>query len=205
MPGEARLVAAHAPRAPAGEQDSGDVFHLPPIVAARVPTARRAPRAARRPGRWLLRAGPRCRTRSPRGARPARQRRQEGVGRIEEVDGLGAVVHRHDEARPQSAHDCGGALAADGRAVADRQEEDVDLADRRLLLRAERALPEIAEMAHAQPVEREAEDRVRPALRARHVIVLGGDRDHLAERRLRACRPSSAGRAASPSIASMPL
>ncbi len=45
-------------------------------------------------------------------------------------------------------------------------------------------LAEVAEVAHPQPVELEHEDRVRPALGARRLVVLGGDRDDLADRRL---------------------
>jgi hypothetical protein len=34
VPAEARLVTPHAPRAPTGQQNSGDVLHLRVIVAA---------------------------------------------------------------------------------------------------------------------------------------------------------------------------
>ena len=84
---------------------------------------------------------------------PGAERVEEGVRRLEEVDGVRAVVHRHDEPRPERAHDRGGGLTADGRAAADRQEEHVDLADRLLLLGAQRGLAEVAEVAEPKPVE----------------------------------------------------
>jgi hypothetical protein len=91
-------------------------------------------------------------------------------------------VHRHDEPRPQRAHDRGGRLAADRRAAADRKEQHVDLADRPFLLGAQPGLAEVAEVTEAEPVQREAEDRVRAALGPGGVVVLGSDGDHLAER-----------------------
>jgi hypothetical protein len=45
-------------------------------------------------------------------------------------------------------------------------------------------LAEVAEVGEAETVERKAEDRVRATLRACDGIVLGGDPDHLADRRL---------------------
>src|SRR5439155_4169948 len=59
-----------------------------------------------------------------------------------------------------------------------------DLADRSGLLLAQRRLAEVAHVAHARPVQRQHEDRVRPALRARDLVVLRCDRDDLADRRL---------------------
>ena len=45
-------------------------------------------------------------------------------------------------------------------------------------------LAEVAEVRHAHLAEQERQQRVRPALGARHVVVLGGDPDDLADRRL---------------------
>ena len=109
---------------------------------------------------------------------------EEGIRRIEEVEGVRPVVHRHDEPRPQFAHDGSCPGAAHGRAVPDRKEEHVDLADRSPLLGAQLGLPEVAEVTNAEAVVRETEDRVRAAPGAGSVIVLGGDTDYFAERRL---------------------
>src|SRR5262249_58688021 len=56
---------------------------------------------------------------------------------------------------------------------------------------------EVAEMAEAKAVELEAEDRVRPTLRARNLVVLGRDRDELADRGVErpGRRPEGRGRA----------
>ncbi len=62
------------------------------------------------------------------------QRVEEGVRRLEKVDGVCAVVHRHDEPRPERARDRRCRLPANRRSTADRKEEDVDLTDRLLLL-----------------------------------------------------------------------
>ncbi len=97
-------------------------------------------------------------------------------------------MHGHDEPRAELAHEGRGRDAADRRPVADGHEEDVDLADRRALLGSERGLPEIAEVADAEAVERELEDRVRATGRARDVVVLARDRDDLADRRLERAR-----------------
>jgi len=51
-------------------------------------------------------------------------------------------------------------------------------------LRPQRRLAEVAEVTEAQSVQREAKDGVRTALRARDVIVLGGDGDDLAQWRV---------------------
>ena len=111
------------------------------------------------------------------------ERVEERIRRVEEVDRRRPVVHRHDEARPERPDDPGSRLAADRRAAARGHEEDVDLADRLLLLGPERRLAEVAEMADSEPVEGEPEDRVLPALRPRDGVVLGGDADDLADRR----------------------
>jgi len=42
-------------------------------------------------------------------------------------------------------------------------------------------MAEIAEVSDAQAVELEDEDRVRPAFGAGHLVVLGGDPEHLAD------------------------
>ena len=83
---------------------------------------------------------------------------------------------------PSSRTRLGRRAAADRRPVADGRQEDVDLADRRPLLGAEeRGLPEVAEVADAEAPEREPEERVRAAGRARDVVVLARDRDDLAD------------------------
>src|SRR5262249_29186528 len=92
------------------------------------------------------------------------ERAEELVWRLEEVDRRRAVVHRHDEPRIQRTHELCRCGAADRRASPDRDEADVDRADRVALLPAEGVLPEVAEVAHTQAVQREAEDRVRPGL-----------------------------------------
>ncbi len=121
------------------------------------------------------------------------ERLEERVRRLEEADAppCGSASARRAAA---AAHgrSAAAALAADGRPVADRQEQHVDLADRRLLLGPQGGLPEVAEVAEAETVEREAEDRVGAALRAGDVVVLGGDADHLAERRVVRARRSRA-------------
>jgi hypothetical protein len=87
----------------------------------------------------------------------------------------------------------------DRRPVAHREEEEVNRTDRRELLGAQLALAEVTEVADAQAVQLEAEDRVGPPLGAGDIVVFGGDRDDLADRRLE----SPGGRA--PLIASTPL
>ena len=93
-------------------------------------------------------------------------------------------MHRDDQPRSDRANEIGGRGTPDGGASADRHDQHVDLADRRSLLGPQRRLTEVAEVAEAQAAEGEAEDRVRPALRSGDIIVLGGDRDDLADRRL---------------------
>ena len=122
------------------------------------------------------------------GARRARSAPGSRRPCLEEADARRAVVHRHDPARRQALDDRRGLLGADRGTAADGDEQQVDRADRRRLLVAQRALAEVAEVAHAQPVELEHEDRVRPARGARLLVVLGGDRRDLAERRLERAR-----------------
>jgi hypothetical protein len=78
-------------------------------------------------------------------------------------------------------------------AVSDWKEEEVDGPDRLGLLIAQRALAEVAEVTDAQPIELEGEDRVGVALGAGACVVLGGDRDDLADGRREPFPPSSAG------------
>jgi hypothetical protein len=96
----------------------------------------------------------------------------------------GVRRHRDDESRRKRAHELGRRGASDRRAAAHGDKDDVDGADRFALLRPQPRLAEVTEVAKAQAVEREAEDRVRPACRSRYGVVLGGDGDHLADRRL---------------------
>jgi hypothetical protein len=109
---------------------------------------------------------------------------EECVRRLEEVDGVCPIVHRHDESRPRCAHDRGSRLAADGRTVPDGKEQHVDPEDRPPLLDTQLGLAEVAEVAEAQTGEREAEDRVRAAPGARNVVVFRGHSDNLTDRRL---------------------
>ena len=88
-----------------------------------------------------------------------------------------AVVHRHDPARAERARDLVGQRGADRRAVADRDEQQVDLAERRGLLAAQDRLAEVAEVRDAHAVELERVHHVGAALRARDGVVLGGDAD----------------------------
>ncbi len=90
-------------------------------------------------------------------------------------------MHRHDQAGAERPDDVRGPLAADRRAVTDGHEEDVDLADRRLLLGPQGGLAEVAQVGHPQAVEGEHEDAVRAALGAGRVVVLRGDGHELAE------------------------
>ena len=113
---------------------------------------------------------------------------QERVGGLEEADPRRPVVHRDDPARADPAGELARLGGADRRPVPDRHEREVDLTDRVGLLVAQRALAEVAEVRDPQAVEREDEDRVRAALRAGHLVVLGGHRDHLADRRLQSPR-----------------
>ena len=168
------------------------------ISSAQRPARRRA-RSASRAGRST------SNSLSPRRSTRRAERLQERVGRLEEVDRppCGSASARRAAGAARARR--GGALAADGRAVADRQEEDVDLADRRLLLGAQRGLAEVAEVAEAQAVEREAEDRVRDRAAC--------PRRHRARRRRRrprraasrACRRSSAAIGGEPRTTSTPL
>jgi sugar phosphate permease len=104
-------------------------------------------------------------------------------------------VHRDDEARPQLTNDLHALLGADGRPAPDRQEEDVDLAERGELLGAQRPLAEVAEVRDGKPVQLDADEEVRAAARARDIVVLGGRRDDLAEGRVvRAGRRADDGR-----------
>jgi hypothetical protein len=84
----------------------------------------------------------------------------------------------------ERAHDRRGRLAADRRPVTGRQEQYVDRADRLHLLRPQRRLPEVAEVAEAEAADREAHDQVRAAGRPGDVVVLRSNRDDLADRRL---------------------
>src|SRR6185437_15072899 len=111
---------------------------------------------------------------------------EEGVRGFEEVDRRRAVVHRHHPARVERPRDLGRLIGTDGRAAADGQEEQVDGADRLALLGPQPRLAEVAEVADADAVEGEDEDRVRAPARARLLVVLGGDRHHLADRSLEA-------------------
>ncbi len=116
------------------------------------------------------------------------ERVEKRVRRLEETDRLRAVVHREDDPWRNRAHELCRARAVDRRPTADRHEQHIDHGDCLALLGPQRRLAEVAEVAEADPVERQAEDRVRAAGRSRTVVVLGGDRDHLAERRLEPAR-----------------
>src|SRR4051812_22489734 len=85
---------------------------------------------------------------------------QEGVGRLEEVHCPGAEMHRHDEPWRRRPHELRRGGAADRRPAADGHHQHVDRADRRALLRPQRGLAEVAEVAAPQPAELEAEDGV---------------------------------------------
>jgi hypothetical protein len=73
-------------------------------------------------------------------------------------------VHRDDPARLHALHDGRGLLGVDRRAAADREEDEIDVADRLGLLVAQGALAEVAEVRDADAVEIEDEDRVGPRL-----------------------------------------
>jgi hypothetical protein len=60
-------------------------------------------------------------------------------------------VHRDDQERRELAGDLRGLLAPDRRSAADRQEQDVDLADRSSLLAAQGRLAEVAHVADPHP------------------------------------------------------
>jgi hypothetical protein len=130
--------------------------------------------------------------------------RLEGVDGLEEVERRGAVVHEDDEARLALAGDGRRGGAVEPRAAADGEEEHVDLADRLRLGRAQLGLTEVTEVAEAEAVEREAEDRVGAAYGAGPVVVPGGDRDDLADRTLEPAR-GRAQRRGEPEAASAPL
>ncbi len=64
---------------------------------------------------------------------------QEDVGRLQEADARSPVVHRHHPARREPLDDRARLLGADRRTAADGHEQQVDLADRRGLLLAQRS------------------------------------------------------------------
>ncbi len=118
------------------------------------------------------------------GAMDGREALGEPVHRLEEVDALGPVVRRDDDLRPDLLDDRHRLRRPDRRPVADGDEQQVDLPERRELRVAQRGLAEVAEVRDAHPSEGEDEERVRPALRAGDLVVLGRDADDLADRRL---------------------
>jgi hypothetical protein len=61
-------------------------------------------------------------------------------------------VHGHDDAWPELAHDGCGFGPPDRRSSSDRHEEKVHVADRIALLRSERRLADVAEVAVAEAV-----------------------------------------------------
>lgn len=116
----------------------------------------------------------------------ARRALSELVDGLEEVDALGLVVHRDDEARAHGSTDLRGLLGADGRTAAHRDEEQVHGAEGGHLLVAQCALPEVPEVRDPAAREVEDEQRVRTAFGAGDLVVLGGYAQHLADRRLQA-------------------
>ncbi len=121
-----------------------------------------------------------------RSTRDISSRNASSVSR--KFDSRRAVVHRHDPARRQALDDRGGLLCSDRGTAADGDDQQVDRTDRSGLLVAQRALAEVAEVTDAQAVELEYEDRVRPPFGAGRLVVLGGDRDDLPDRRLQPAR-----------------
>ena len=113
-------------------------------------------------------------------------------------------MHRHDQAWTHLLDDRGRLRGVDRGASADREEEDINAANRLALAVTQLRLAEVAEVGDPQAVELEDEDRVRSALGARRVVVLGSNGEDLSERRLQA----SGGRArivGVPPMASTPL
>jgi hypothetical protein len=93
-------------------------------------------------------------------------------------------VRRYDEGRLYRVDDRLGLLGVDRGAAADRDQQQVDLPERLELGIAQRRLAEVAEVGDAQAAEGEGEEGVRPALRARGVVVLSVlplERDRFAE------------------------
>ena len=113
---------------------------------------------------------------------------EERVGRLQEVGALGPVVHRDDPPGAEALRDIDGGGGADRRPVPDRDEQQVDRAERLGLLRPQLGLTEIAEVADPDAVEVEGEDRVRSALGPGRGVVFGGDGEHLADRGLETAR-----------------
>ena len=126
MPGETRLVAAHALRAPTRQQDSGDVVHLRAIVAAWAPrTCRAVPPVgttwgSRTPPTAALRSHlSRARAASARSSRPPSG---GDPGAVEELyrrhwrPGLPRGLSRHARRARGRGHRPGGVPAGDPRA-----------------------------------------------------------------------------------------
>ena len=86
--------------------------------------------------------------------RAARLRRTPPRSRGSRSAGCGSASARPSAALRARRRSRRPASRADRRPAADRQEEEVDLAERRGLLVAQRALAEVAEVRDAQPVER---------------------------------------------------
>src|SRR6516165_8538925 len=97
---------------------------------------------------------------------------EERLDRPEEVDAWRPVMHRHDPACLESLRDSSGLLIADRRSSPHGDEQQVDRRDRLCLFVAEPALPEVAKVTAADPVEVENEDRVRAALGPGVLVVL---------------------------------
>jgi hypothetical protein len=77
----------------------------------------------------------------------------EGVGRLEEADRRGAVVHGDGVGRGEVADDLRRDGGADRRPAADGDEQEVDLADRGPLLGPKARLAEVAEVGDPYAVQ----------------------------------------------------
>ena len=98
--------------------------------------------------------------------------------------GVGAVVHRDGVRRVELADDPGGRRRVERRPSADRDEQQVDVADRGPLLGAKRRLAEVAEVRDTEVVQHEDEHGVRAAGGSGRVVVLGRHGGHLPDGRL---------------------
>ncbi len=92
---------------------------------------------------------------------------QKGILRLQKADCRRPVVPGDNPFRMQFAHDGRRGRPVDRGHPADRKEQQVDLADRLPLFRAQRGLTEISEMGGAQAGELKHEDAVGTALRSR--------------------------------------